>query len=66
MVSSNGKTLTWDMPITSDSVPNLQVDAVFIQNDQIYEASKNIKVPPVSASSMRRFRAARRAQRPGR
>ena len=43
----NGKTLTWDMPITSDSVPNLQVDAVFIQNDQIYEASKNIKVPPV-------------------
>ena len=47
VVSSIGKTLTWDMPITSDSVPNLQVDAVFIQNDQMYEASKNIKVPPV-------------------
>ena len=31
VVSSIGKTLTWDMPITSDSVPNLQVDAVFIQ-----------------------------------
>ncbi len=47
VVSSDGKTLTWDMPITSDSVPNLQVDAVFIQNGQMYEATKNIKVPPV-------------------
>lgn len=47
VVSSDGKTLTWDMPITSDSVPNLQVNAVFVQNDQMYEATKNIKVPPV-------------------
>jgi uncharacterized protein YfaS (alpha-2-macroglobulin family) len=47
VVSSDGKTLTWDMPITSDSVPNLQVNAVFIANDQMYEANKNIKVPPV-------------------
>ncbi|WP_260705952.1 alpha-2-macroglobulin family protein [Edaphobacter flagellatus] len=47
VLSSDGKTLSWDMPITSDSVPNLQVDAVFIENGQMYEASKNIKVPPV-------------------
>ena len=47
VVSSDGKTLSWDMPITGDSVPNLQVDAVFIQNDQMYQASKNVKVPPV-------------------
>jgi uncharacterized protein YfaS (alpha-2-macroglobulin family) len=47
VVSSDGKTLTWDMPITSDSVPNLQVSAVLVQNDQMYEASKDIKVPPV-------------------
>jgi uncharacterized protein YfaS (alpha-2-macroglobulin family) len=47
VVSSDGKTLTWDMPITSDSVPNLQVDAVFVQGDQMYQASKNIKVPRV-------------------
>jgi alpha-2-macroglobulin len=47
VVSSDGKTLSWDMPITSDSVPNLQVDAVFVQNNQMYQASKNIKVPPV-------------------
>ena len=47
VVSSDGKTLSWDMPITSDSVPNLQVNTVFIQNDQMYEASRNIKVPPI-------------------
>jgi alpha-2-macroglobulin len=47
VVSSDGKTLSWDMPIASDSVPNLQVDAVFVQNNQMYQASKNIKVPPV-------------------
>ena len=43
VVSSDGKTLSWDMPITSDSVPNLQVDAVFVQNNQMYQASKNIE-----------------------
>lgn len=47
VVSSDGKTLSWDMPITSDAVPNLQVNAVFIQNDQMFEANKNIEVPPV-------------------
>jgi uncharacterized protein YfaS (alpha-2-macroglobulin family) len=47
VVSSDGKTLSWDMPITSDSVPNLQVDTVFVQDDQMYQANKNIKVPPV-------------------
>ncbi len=47
VLSSDGKTLSWDMPITSDSIPNLQVDAVFLQNDQVYQAGKNIKVPPV-------------------
>lgn len=47
VLSSDGMTLSWDMPITSDSVPNLQVNAVFIRNNQMYEAQKNIKVPPV-------------------
>jgi len=46
VLSSQGKTLSFDLPITGDSQPNLQVNAVFIQNDQMYEASKNIKVPP--------------------
>ena len=46
VLTSDGKTLTWDMPITRDSVPNLQVDAVFVQNDQMYQASRNIKIPP--------------------
>jgi uncharacterized protein YfaS (alpha-2-macroglobulin family) len=47
VLSSEGKTLSFDLPITSDSQPNLDVSAVFIQNGQMYEASKQLKVPPV-------------------
>jgi uncharacterized protein YfaS (alpha-2-macroglobulin family) len=47
VLASDGKTLTWDMPITGDAVPNLQVQAVFVQNDQMYEAQKNVSIPPV-------------------
>ncbi len=47
VLSSEGKTLSFDLPITTDSQPNLDVSAVFIENDQMYQASKQIKVPPV-------------------
>ncbi|HZU09602.1 MAG TPA: alpha-2-macroglobulin family protein [Pseudacidobacterium sp.] len=47
VLSSEGKTLSFDLPITSDSQPNLDVSAVYIQNDQMYQASKQLKVPPV-------------------
>lgn len=47
VMSSDGKTLTFDLPITSDAQPNLSVDAIVLKNDQLYQASKQIKVPPV-------------------
>ncbi len=44
---SAGKTLTFDLPITPDAQPNLEVTAAFIRNDQLYQANISIKVPPV-------------------
>ena len=44
---SPGKSLTFDLPITADAQPNLEVTAAFIRNDQLYQATLSIKVPPV-------------------
>jgi alpha-2-macroglobulin len=44
---SPGKSLTFDLPITTDAQPNLEVTAAFIRNDQLYQANLSIKVPPV-------------------
>jgi uncharacterized protein YfaS (alpha-2-macroglobulin family) len=44
---SPGKSLTFDLPITSDAQPNLEVSVAFIRNDQLYQANQSIKVPPV-------------------
>lgn len=44
---SPGKSLTFDLPITSDAQPNLEVSVVFIRNDQLYQANLSVKVPPV-------------------
>ena len=46
-LSSDGKTLTFELPITTDSQPNLEVSVEFIKNNQLYTATKQIKVPPV-------------------
>jgi alpha-2-macroglobulin len=47
VLSSDGKTLTFDLPITADAQPNLELSVVFLQDDQMYQATKQIKVPPV-------------------
>ena len=44
---SPGKSLTFDLPITADAQPNLQVTATFIRNNQLYQADLSVKVPPV-------------------
>jgi alpha-2-macroglobulin len=46
VMSSEGRTLTFDLPITTDSQPNLEIGVVVLKNDQLYEATKQIKVPP--------------------
>ena len=47
VVSSDGRTLTFDLPITRDSQPNLEVSVAFLKDDKLYQATKQIKVPPV-------------------
>jgi uncharacterized protein YfaS (alpha-2-macroglobulin family) len=44
---SPGKSLTFDLPITSNAQPNLEVTAVFIRDNQLYQANLSVKVPPV-------------------
>jgi alpha-2-macroglobulin len=46
VMHSDGKTISFDLPITSDSQPNITVDAIFIKNNTLYQATKTLKVPP--------------------
>ncbi|MGC2300478.1 MAG: alpha-2-macroglobulin family protein, partial [Acidobacteriaceae bacterium] len=47
VISSDGMTVNFDMPITTDSQPNLDVSVYFLNDGQLYQASQQIKVPPV-------------------
>ena len=46
VLSTDGKTLSFDLPITHDSQPNLTVEATFIKDETLYQATKSLKVPP--------------------
>ena len=43
---STGKTLSFDLPIAAESMPNITVTVLFMQNNTLYQATKIIKVPP--------------------
>jgi uncharacterized protein YfaS (alpha-2-macroglobulin family) len=45
VLDSTGKVLTFDLPITKDSQPNLTVDVVFLSDEKIYQGQRNIAVP---------------------
>jgi uncharacterized protein YfaS (alpha-2-macroglobulin family) len=45
-LTTAGQALTFDLPITKDSQPNLTVDAVLVKNGQLYQARKSLLVPP--------------------
>lgn len=47
IISSDGMTVNFDLPITTDSQPNLDVSVFFLKDGQLYQASQQIKVPPV-------------------
>lgn len=47
VISSDGMTVNFDLPITSDSQPNVQVSVLILKNGQLYQADRQIKVPPV-------------------
>jgi uncharacterized protein YfaS (alpha-2-macroglobulin family) len=44
---SAGRTVSFDLPITKDSQPNITVEALFLKDGTLYQASKVLKVPPV-------------------
>ncbi|MBB5055618.1 hypothetical protein HDF16_000287 [Granulicella aggregans] len=46
VITSDGRTLAFDIPITSESQPNITVDAIYVKDGALYQASKIIKVPP--------------------
>ena len=46
VMHSDGKTISFDLPITADSQPNITVDALFIKDNTLYQATKVLKVPP--------------------
>jgi uncharacterized protein YfaS (alpha-2-macroglobulin family) len=46
VMHTDGKTLSFDLPITADSQPNVTVDALFIKDNTLYQAEKVLKVPP--------------------
>ena len=47
VLTSTGKALTFDLPISTDSQPNITVQAVFLKDEKIYQATKVLSVPPV-------------------
>jgi alpha-2-macroglobulin len=46
VITSQGRTLAFDIPITNESQPNITVDAIYVKDGALYQASKIIKVPP--------------------
>jgi hypothetical protein len=46
VMRSDGKTLSFDLPITAESQPNITVDALFLKDNTLYQATKTLKVPP--------------------
>jgi uncharacterized protein YfaS (alpha-2-macroglobulin family) len=47
VMHTDGKTLSFDLPITADSQPNVTVEALYLKNNTLYQARKVLKVPPV-------------------
>jgi hypothetical protein len=46
VMQSDGKTMSFDLPITSDSQPNVTVEAMYLKDSTLYQATKVLKVPP--------------------
>jgi uncharacterized protein YfaS (alpha-2-macroglobulin family) len=47
VMHADGRMLSFDLPITADSQPNVTVDVLFLKDNTLYQASKVLKVPPV-------------------
>ena len=47
VVHATSDSVTVDVPITSDDQPNVYLSASFLHNNQLYQASKDLKAPSV-------------------
>ena len=47
VMHTEGKTLSFDLPITADAQPNMTIEAFFVKDNALFQASRVIKVPPV-------------------
>jgi hypothetical protein len=65
VLSSTGKTLNFDLPITGDSQPNLDVTVVFLKDNQLYQASRQLKVPPLTKQLQIEIAPAKQIFQPG-
>lgn len=59
VMHSDGRTMSFDLPITSDSQPNITVQALYIKDNILYQATKVLKVPPVQQQLQVQIRPAR-------
>ena len=46
VMHTEGRTLSFDLPINAESQPNITVDALFLKDNVLYQAHKELKVPP--------------------
>lgn len=46
VMHSDGRTLSFDVPITLASQPNVSVQAIFLKDNTLYHAARTLSVPP--------------------
>ena len=46
VMTSDGRTLAFDIPITAECQPNITVAAIYVKDGTLYQASKIVKIPP--------------------
>lgn len=47
VVHTDGKNVSFDLPITAEAQPNITVSALFLRDGVLFQASRVLKVPPV-------------------
>jgi uncharacterized protein YfaS (alpha-2-macroglobulin family) len=45
-IHAKGRTLSFDLPITPQAMPNLTVTVLFLKDSTLYQATKTLQVPP--------------------
>ena len=64
-VIAKGPTVTVDIPIVREYAPNFFVNALFLRNGQMYQGTKNIKVPPTDRELKIELTSSKEEYKPG-